>query len=415
MPGVAEVDVVDELGGKTIGERIQLLRERTGKSRAVVAGLVGRTDSWLKAVERGRLLPPRLDMLMRLAEAIGVRDLAELTGDQGLPLGMLRRSGHESVPAIREAIEITPLTVRRDPAPDPVSLADRAASAWRIWHDSTAPRADVGRVLPELLRDCQRAVRVLDGDERRRAYATLSEVYALCEQALAWVAEPALLWLTADRCMHAAQQADDPLTLAGAAWVVGNVKRATSREEESVALVDEAADLLAPRLDGDDDRPRAMWGALRLHNAISLGRLGREGDALRAWDEGSAMADRMPAGYAHPWTLFGAANASAIGVSVHVDLHHGGRAIDQASELDPDAVPSRDRRTRLWLEVARSYHQRGDSMATLGVLQRATAVSTESVSCHPIGRGITGELVTSGGPMVSRDARALARTLGMTA
>ena len=409
------VNIVDELGDKTIGERIQIVRERTGKSRAVIAGLVGRTESWLKAVERGRLLPPRLDMLVRLAEAIGVRDLSELTGDQGLPLGLLRRSGHDSVPAIREAIEITSLTVPHDPAPDSASLSDRAATVWRTWHASPTPRADVGRVLPELLRDCQRAVRVLDGSERRRAYATLSEVYALCEQALAWVAEPALLWLTADRCMNAAQQADDPLTLGGAAWVMGNVQRATSREEESVALVDEAAELLASRLDGDDDRPRAMWGALRLHNALTLGRLGREGDALRAWDEGSAMADRMPTGYAHPWTLFGTGNASVIGVSVYVDLRQGGRAIDRASALDPDAVPSRDRRARLWLEVARSYHQRGDSIATLSALQRVAAVSTESLSCHPIGRGITGELVTSGGPMVSRDARALARTLGMTA
>jgi len=405
---------MDELEGKSIGERIQTLRERTGKSRAVVAGLVGRTDSWLKAVERGRLLPPRLDMLVRIAEAIGVRELSELIGDQGFPLGMLRRSGHDAVPAIREAIEATPLAVRRDPMPDTGSLADRAASAWRTWHASPTPRADVGRVLPELLRDCQRAVRVLDGADRRRAYGTLSEVYALCEQALAWVAEPALLWLTADRCMHAAQQADDPLTLGGAAWVMGNVQRATSREEDAVALVNEAADLLAPRLDSDDDRARAMWGALRLHSALTLGRLGREGDALRAWDEGSAMADRMPAGYAHPWTLFGTANASVIGVSVHVDLHKGGRAIDQASMLDPDAVPSLDRRARLWLEIARSYHQRGDSMATLGALQRVAAVSTESLSCHPIGRGLTGELVTSGGPMVSRDARSLARTLGMT-
>lgn len=184
---------------------------------------------------------PRLNMLVRIAEAIGVRELSELIGDQGFPLGMLRRSGHDAVPAIREAIEVTPLAVRHDPMPDTGSLADRAASAWRTWHASPTPRADVGRVLPELLRECQRAVRVLDGADRRCAYGTLSEVYALCEQALAWVAEPALLWLTADRCMHAAQQADDPLTLGGAAWVMGNVQRATSREEDAVALVNEAA------------------------------------------------------------------------------------------------------------------------------------------------------------------------------
>lgn len=39
---------MDELEGKSIGERIQTLRERTGKSRAVVAGL-----GWWDAPTRG--------------------------------------------------------------------------------------------------------------------------------------------------------------------------------------------------------------------------------------------------------------------------------------------------------------------------------------------------------------------------
>jgi len=33
-------------------------------------------------------------------------------------------------------------------------------------------------VLPELLRDCQRTVRILGYADRRRAYGTLSEVYS---------------------------------------------------------------------------------------------------------------------------------------------------------------------------------------------------------------------------------------------
>ncbi len=380
----------DELAGRTIGQRIQILRERAGKSRSVVGGLVGRTESWLKAVERGRLLPPRLDMLCRLAEAIGVRDLAELTGDQAVPLGLMRRSGHDAVPAIREAIEHSPLTVEREPRPSHADLANRAASAWRVWHASPTPRADVGRVLPALLRDCQRAVRVLDGPERRKAYATLSNVYALAELALAWVSESALICLVADRCMHAAQQADDPLSLAGAAWVVGNVQRATGREDTAIRLVGEAAELLEPTLEATEEA-RALWGALQLHNALTHARIGREGDALRCWDQGSAMAERMPEGYGHAWTLFGRANARVIAVSVQVDLRRGSHAIDAAGQLDPESVPSLDRRTRLWLEVARSYHQRGDTMATLGVMQRAASVSLESMSCHPIARGIAGE------------------------
>jgi hypothetical protein len=258
------------------------------------------------------------------------------------------------------------------------------------------------------------------GDARRvdrlGAEATLAEVYALAEQALAWVAETQLVWLVADRCMHAAQQADQPLALAGASWVLGNVYRVTGREDEALALVAEAAGLLEPRLNEDGaDETRGMWGALQLHAAVTHAGLGREGDALHSWDQGADMAGRLPTGYAHPWTVFGRPNVDVHAVSVHAYLRKGGRAIDEAERVDPDTVPSLERRSRLWLEVARSYHQRKDTLAALTLLRRACDVSQEAMSCHPLARGIAGELVASGGRLVERDARALARSLGLTA
>jgi transcriptional regulator with XRE-family HTH domain len=55
--------VLDDLAGKRTGERIQILREREGLSRPVLAGLVGMSASWLKGIEQGRRLPPRLPEL----------------------------------------------------------------------------------------------------------------------------------------------------------------------------------------------------------------------------------------------------------------------------------------------------------------------------------------------------------------
>ncbi|WP_258342907.1 helix-turn-helix domain-containing protein [Saccharopolyspora gregorii] len=405
--------MADELAGKTIGERIQIIRERRGKSRPVVAGLVGRSPEWLKAVEKGRLHTPRWEKLVELASALGVRDVAELTG--GAPLGgFTERCSHDAVPAVREAIEETALTVSAESCPAPAALRERVADAWALWHSSPTPRKSVGRVLPQIIRDGRTAVRMLDGAQRREAHVALSAAYALAEQLLAWVADSALLWLAADRCMTSAELADDPAALAGAAWVVGNVWRATGREDDAVRLVDEAAALLEPRLDSADDSLRALWGACRLHGAISAARTGREGDALRRLDQAEAMADRLPQRYAHPWTLFGRANAAVTSVSVQVDLHRSASAIDAAEQVDPDSVPSVDRRARLWLETARAYHQRKDRAATLHVLQRAVQAGEESMRCHPLARGIAGELVTSGGGMVRTEARRLAGRLGVT-
>ncbi|SFT08555.1 helix-turn-helix domain-containing protein [Saccharopolyspora flava] len=406
--------MTDELAGKSIGERIQIIRERRGKSRPVVAGLVGRSAEWLKAVEKGRLQPPRWDKLVQLADALGVHDLSELTGDKP-PTAILARGTHEVVPAMREAIEETNLSVSPDPRPDTAVLRRRVTDAWALWHSSPTPRTSVGRVLPQIIRDGRRATRILDGDERRQAHAALSAAYALAEQALAWVSDSALLWLSADRCMSSAEQADDPAALAGAAWVVGNVWRATGREDDAYRLMTDAANLLEPHLNSENgDTVRALWGSCRLHTAITAARMGREGDALRDLDQADAMAQRLPGDYAHPWTLFGRANTDLTGVSVHVDLRKSGRAIDAAEQIDPDSVPSVDRRARLWLETARAYHQRKDYTATLHVLQRATKISAESMQCHPVSRGIAGDLVTSGGRMIQSDARGLAQQLGLT-
>jgi transcriptional regulator with XRE-family HTH domain len=401
---------VDELAGLQIGTRLQTIRLRKGKTRAVVAGLVGQSEEWLKAVERGRLKSPRLPMLVRLAEALGVH-IAEITGDLGgVEMNLTGRSGHEAVPAMREAIESQMLVVTGE-AVDVDQLIRRTGDAWALWHSSPSPRSAVGAVLPRIIADGRRATRLLDGDQRRRAHAALSSAYALSEQLLAWVADGQLLWLTADRCMASAEQADDPLALALAAWVVGNVWRVTAREDDALRLATDAADLLTPRLDSDQEA-RALWGAVRLHAAITSAKMGREGDAMRYLDDAAEMAAAMP-GYAHAATLFGIPNATLTGVSVHVELQKGSRAVDVADAVDPDSIPSQDRRARVWLEVARAYRQRKDNTAAVHVLQRAVNTSREAMTCHPLARTLAGELVTSGGRIVEREARALASSIGV--
>ncbi|WP_329411945.1 helix-turn-helix domain-containing protein [Nocardia vinacea] len=403
----------DDLAGRSIGERIQTIRTRTGKSRAVVAGLVGRSEDWLRDVERGRQGTPNLEMLLKLGQALGVRDLTEITGEHELLVGISRRAGHPVVPAIREAIESVDLNPTASTI-DPAELRARVDRAWRLWHTSTTPRADAGAMLPELIRDGRRALRTLDGEERRTAAAALSGAYALSEQVLAWVADAPLLWLAADRCMSAAEIADDPVTLASASWVLGNVWRATGREEDAYRLTQGAVALLEPRLDGDQTA-QALWGSNHLHSAITAAKLGREGDALRGVDSAMGMARALPRGSAHPWTLFGVVNAELTAVSVMVELRKSGGALEAAGIVDPDSVPSVDRRARLWLELSRAYGQQKDWLGTLGALKTATAASEESMRCHPLSRSLAVELVTHGGKIVEREARALATRLGVAA
>ncbi|GLZ37700.1 transcriptional regulator [Actinokineospora sp. NBRC 105648] len=402
----------DELAGLSFGARLKAVRQRAGKTRAVVAGLMGYSESWLKFVESGRIKPPGLPVLVRFAEVLGVADLVELTGNQPIAMSVTGQAGHEAVPGVREAIEAPLLAPEAAVVPNVSTLTARVVDAWALWHTSPTPRASVGAVLPRIITDARIACRTLDGLDRRQAHAALSSAYALSEQLLAWVADSSLLWLAADRCMTSAEQADDPIALATAAWVVGNVWR-SSRTDEALELAHDAASLLEPRLDTSQEA-RALWGAVRLHGSITAARMGREGDALRMLDQAGEMAGRMPTGYAHPATLFGGANAALTGVSVHVELRKGAKAVEAAELVDPDTVPSLDRRARVWLEVARGYQQRKESTAALHVLQRAVGTSRESMACHPLSRSLAAELATKGGALVEREARVLAATLDVT-
>jgi transcriptional regulator with XRE-family HTH domain len=409
----------DDLAGKRTGERIQILRERKGLTRPVLAGLVGMSASWLKGIERGTRMPPRLPLLVKLAEALAVGDVAVLAGTDmnlggaSVPVGSFTRIPHDSVPAIREAVRdpLLVLPVGSGP-PDIAALASRTADAWRIWHQSAEHRTDVGRVLPRLVADARTAARTAQGEDKRAANAVLADVYALVQHEIVWASETELTWTAADRAMSAAQDADQPLALAGAAWTLGMVQRSAGDTDAALALADGAAALLEPRLEGGTDELRAMYGALRLHAAITAARAGREGDAWRHWDAANTAAGRLGA-YFHPWTMFGTANVKLHAVSISADLSRSGEAHGHADQIDPEEIPSRERRGRLGVEVARAYHQRHDYSATLHWLEQAYATSHDSVQYSPTARQMTADTVDHGGPLISRRARSLAGSIGL--
>ncbi|HEY6502046.1 MAG TPA: helix-turn-helix transcriptional regulator [Streptosporangiaceae bacterium] len=410
--------MLDDLAGKRTGERIQILRERKGLSRPVLAGLVGMSASWLKGIERGTRLPPRLPLLVKLAEALSVGDVAVLAGidlDLGaasVPVSSFARIPHDAVPAIREAVR-DPLLVLPDDAPDVAALAGRTADAWRLWHQSPQHRTDVGRVLPRLVTDARVAARAAEGADRRAANAALADVYALVQHEVVWASETELTWTAADRAMTAAQEADTPIALAGGAWTLAIVQRSGGDTDAAMALAVEAAGLLASRLEDASDELRAMYGALHLHAATTAARAGHEGDAWRHWDVASDTASRLPGGYFHPWTMFGRANVKLHAVSISADLSQSAEARNHAEQIDPDEIPSRERRGRLGVEIARAYYQRHDYPGALHWLEEAYRTAQDSVRYSPSARQIAADVVENGGPLVSRRARSLAGSIGL--
>jgi hypothetical protein len=156
-----------------------------------------------------------------------------------------------------------------------------------------------------------------------------------------------------------------------------------------------------------------MWGALQLHAAATAARAGREGEAWAHWDRANAVARRLPAGYAHPWTAFGAANTDLHGVSLMVDLWKSREGLRRAERIDPAAIASRERRGRFFVEMARGHHAAGDAIAAARLLLRACEEGTDAVRWSPAAQTIVEGLVARPPAAARDDVRALAERVGI--
>lgn len=400
-----------------VGDRVRLLRESRGMSRPVLAGLCGRGPDWLKKIETGERPLDSYTLLLRLAAALQVSDLSALTGadavSQPVPLGRLN---HPAMPDIWAAVMSRRLATGGDDTEvDVRALQGSVDQTWRLWHTSGHNRTEVGALLPDLIRQAEAAVRHLDGENRRAAFVALSDTYRLTGQATAYVAPAELAWVVADRALAAAQQADDPAAIGAAAWNMGNILRETSYPDEALRTATEAADLLRPHLETGPKDWRGIYGALQLHAAVTCAREGREGDAWRFWDAGNQVAKSLPPSYVHPSTVFGRANCDFHAVSVATDLRKSGKALSLADDIDPDVMPSTERRARLWVEVARGHLQRGDATAALHVMQRAHKIGAETVAYTPSARTAAAELWRKAPRALRAEAGELATAVGVAA
>lgn len=402
---------MDDLEGMTTGQRMRYLRKRAGMTRRVLGGLVGRAGEWVKAVETDRLIPPRLPLLIRLAEVLQVDDLSQLAGEHRLTTSALAKSAHEALPHVARALVTYPvLTSGMTPVPA-TTLAERVTQLWELWHGTKRQRTAIAGFLPNLLRDAQIAARLLDGADRRSAQRSLAQTYHLTQLFLAFQPVPELVHLSGDRAFIAAQEADDPHAMAIAAWYLNHIFRsAGQRHVARIQLVTDTAGLLRP--DGTNEE-RALWGLLQLAAALSYAKIGQEGDAWHYWDAAYRAARALPDGYVHPYLIFGTRMVNAYAITMHADLMHGEDAIRAADRLNLSAMPSATRRSVHSIETARAYYLQREPVATVHLLRTAYDESPDTARFNVFTRAAVAELRHRGGNTVHAELDDLARKLDL--
>lgn len=402
-------------GELPFGERLQRHRQRVGMSRPVLGGLVGRSAEWVKALETGRLQVPRLPMLLRLAQALALSDLTELTGNDGaMPVRVFAGERHEALSAVQAALTDYQVSQTDGASASVDHLTVRLSQAWQVRHSSPDHRTQLGALLPDLLRDAQRTARTSTDTDRRAARRMLSGVYQLADFYVAYQPAPELVWMVADRALTEAREADDPYAVAGGAWAMVQALRDSGRWDEAIALATDAARQLEPHLDGAPDDWRGISGALEAEVAYVHARRGRYGAAWAHFERADTIARRLGRDYRHLQTSFSVPVMAAHATTLGVELRRSGEALRAASSVDADAIASVPRRSRHLIEVARAHYQRDERHAVWALLDKAERTASETIRYNGFARAMLLDLSSRPPTGFRDDVRDLCQRVGLS-
>jgi transcriptional regulator with XRE-family HTH domain len=337
----------DQLVTEPIGRRIALHRRRRGLSQAAVAGLVGRSESWLSQVERGLRRVDSYAVLRDLARVLRV-DIGTLTGSS--EVSEPERSVRDAdVAAIERALLIGAVP---EPMPDAVAAVSELHATYQA-----ARYDDVLAALPSL-------IAALDGQDP----ALVAAGYTVAAKTLTKIGSHDLALIAADRAWCAAHRSDQQADIGMAGYQVVCALLPTSR----AALAEELAVETATRFNGRDPAVLSVVGALWLIAAVAAARRIDAAAAEECLDHAQQLADRLGEDANHRWTAFGPTNVAIHRVSVAVELGDAPAALAAAAAVDLDRLPEglRSRRVQVQLDIAWAQTQRRrDAEALVALLE----------------------------------------------
>ncbi|MER6610793.1 helix-turn-helix transcriptional regulator [Streptomyces sp. NPDC000927] len=391
-----------------VGARIRHHRERLRRTQAAIAGLCGITEDYLSQIERG-LKQPSHAVLVRIATELDISVAALLDGAENV-----RPRAHASAGADVVQSMLRPCsTIADGPPASAASLRSRVNGAWGIWQSSPRRFTEADALLPSLITDVEIAVRARsEAAERRETLRAAADLYGLLRSYCRRAGRHDLSLMAADRARRAAEDADDPLRIAAAAWNLGHALLSRAGDEQAaadVALV--AAEELHRELTTPD--AVAVRGALELVAVVADARTHRAWAARDRLNQRVVpLAGRTGEGNTQ-WTVFGPTNTELHAVSVEMldgDAVEGLRLADQ---VDIAQIPSRERQFTFGLEVARCYDLRREDAAVLVHLLELEDLAPEDLERSPLARELVASLVRRARPAFRRQATALAERLGL--
>lgn len=371
----------------TIGDRIAIYRKRKGMTQAQLAGLVGRSESWLSQVERGIRSVDKMSILIEMARLLGV-NVQTLAGQ---PWRYAPNGGPqlETLDAIRSALTGYTHLLGSEPSPWPMpQLRAAIVEVHRAYQ--AAEYVKTATMLPDVLV----AVDAY-GDTSGETHLARCSAYVAASKLLTKVGEAHLAWISADRAATAALAADSVSAQAQAAYQVVCALLRADRTEEAERIAVTSAERVSPT--AREDRPDrvSLAGALWLISAIIAGRRADRQEANRRLTTASALADTLGTDGNFAWTAFGPTNVNIHRASAAAEMGDPQEVIENATMVNTDELAPglNSRRSQVHLDLAWAEAQRRrDAEAILHLLE-VERVAPESLRHHIIAHELIREML----------------------
>jgi len=380
-----------------IGERVAAYRRRRGISQAALAGLVGRSESWLSQVERGIRSVDSLTVILDLSRVLRVEP-DKLIGRpwQYAPNGDPADQGLESVRGFFTAYDDL-LHAGDWDTTDLVGLRRSVSAAHRDYQ--AANYQQVITELPVMLTQADHAVRAGDVASPPDLALDYVSAYVVAAKLLTKLGASDLALIAADRAATKAIEAESTVARGMAAYQVVCALSRADRSDQAEHLAVSMAEQVQWGARADKQAAVSVAGALWLIASVIAARRMDRDLAWARLDRAEHLAGLLGHDANYAWTAFGPTNVALHRVGVATEMGDAAEAVRAASDVDTTSFPEglKSRRAQLHLDLAWAQAQRKrDAEAILHLLE-AERVAPEAVRYNVIVRELIREMLTRAG------------------